>query len=572
MNLKLKEYLLNPFSLLLIAWGILNLIQASFTPLDNDEAYYWMYSKYLAWGYFDHPPMIALMVKIGYLFFHNELGVRIAVVLTQLITLYVVWLLIDEELRTKRENVLLFFMLVAINPVWNIFSFIATPDSPLIFFTAIFLLTYKRFLMDSSWKNTLFLSFSIAALMYSKYHSGILIVLVILANPKVLKNIRFHIAGFIALILFLPHLIWQYTNGFPSFKYHLVDRVSGFNPQHAPEYLLSQFSFHNPFLITILIWLMFRIRSRNTFDRTLKYIIAGFFIFFFVSSFRYRVEPQWTALICVPMIIILLNNAWFKPWLVKYFKWVAIILFPLFTIAKLASVVDILPISFFKNEFLNKKQWVKDIDALAGDRTVVFTNSYQRPAVFTFYTGKFSYSLNNLNYRKTQYDIWKFEEQVHGKRVLYVPHYFSDFYRENLTKQVLSSGDSIFVKSFNEFQSLQKECVVLDKDRFTFSRSATNTIHLKIFNPYPYAMDLKHKELPIVFQVAFMKNGLMQVKKNLDLPGDIIQLKVGDTISVDCSFTLEDLPAGVYKVGICSETGILYDTFNSKMKVARVND
>jgi hypothetical protein len=463
-------------------------------------------------------------------------------------------------------------MLVAIIPVWNIFSFVATPDSPLILFTAVFLLIYKRFISDSSWKNTLFLSLSIAALMYSKYHSGILIILVILANPGLLKNVRFYAAAFIAFVLFSPHLLWQYTNGFPSFKYHLVDRVSGFNPQHAPEYLLSQFSFHNPFIITVLLWIMFKVRSRNTFDRTLKFIIAGFFIFFFISSFRYRVEPQWTALICVPMIIILFNNAAFKPWLKNYFKRIAIVLFPLFIIARLASAVDILPVSFFKNEFHNKKQWVKDISALAGDRTVVFTNSYQRPSVFTFYTGKFSYSLNNLNYRKNQYDIWNFEEQVHGKRVLYVPHYFSDFYRANLSKQILSTGDSIFVKKFDDFQSLQKECVVLDKDNFTFSRSGTNTIHFKVFNPYPYVIDLKHKELPVVFQVAFMKKGLMEVKKNLELPGNITQLNVGDTISVDCSFTLEDLPVGVYKVGICSETGILYDTFNSKLKVARIND
>jgi len=51
MNIKLKRFFLNPFNLLLTAWGILNLLQARFTTLNNDEAYYWMYSKNLAWGY-----------------------------------------------------------------------------------------------------------------------------------------------------------------------------------------------------------------------------------------------------------------------------------------------------------------------------------------------------------------------------------------------------------------------------------------------------------------------------------------------------------------------------------------
>jgi hypothetical protein len=114
--------------------------------------------------------------------------------------------------------------------------------------------------------------------------------------------------------------------------------------------------------------------------------------------------------------------------------------------------------------------------------------------------------------------------------------------------------------------------VILSDDQNTFRRKGINTIHLKIFNPYPFAIDFKHKELPVVFQIAFLKNGIMEVKKNLELPDSISKMNVGDTISVDCKFTIKDLPAGVYKVAICSETGILYDTFNSKFKDAKINE
>ena len=69
-----------------------------------------------------------------------------------------------------------------------------------------------------------------------------------------------------------------------------------------------------------------------------------------------------------------------------------------------------------------------------------------------------------------------------------------------------------------------------------------------------------------------MKNGMMEIKKNIDLPGNISVLSPGDTISVDCKFTLEDLPSGSYDFGICSEAGILYDTFNSKLCEARIKD
>jgi hypothetical protein len=572
MNIKLKGFIFNSFAFFLIVWGIINIVQARFTPLNNDEAYYWMYSKYLAWGYFDHPPMIALMIRIGYSFIHNELGLRIVVVLSQLVALYLLWQLTDKDKHRDKVDVLLFFMLVVMLPVFNIYGFISTPDAPLILFTVIFLFVYKQFLEEDSWKNTLFLGLSIAALMYSKYHSGLLIILIILSNPRLLKNVKFYAASFLAFSLFFPHLFWQYSNGFPSFKYHLIERVSSFNPHHMPEYLASQFSFHNPFLLVILVWIMIKVRSRDLFEKALKYIIAGFFIFFFISSFRYRVEPQWTAVIGIPVIIILFNNIGFRPWLRNYFKWVAIVLFPLFMVARLAAMIDFLPVSFFKKEFHLKKQWSIDINKLAGDRVVVFTNSYQRPAVFTFYTGKFAHTLDNLAYRKTQYDIWNFEERVHGKQVLYVPHFFTDYYKQNLTKEILSDGDSVFVRKYDDFQSLQRECAILGEESYSFSRSGENTIHFKIFNPYPYIIDLKHKELPVVFQIGFFKKNAMEVKKNLELPVSITQLNVGDTISVDCKFTLEDLPAGVYKMAICTETGLLYDTYNSKFREAKINE
>src|SRR5512140_1632883 len=124
MNLKIKKSFSDPFVLLLAVWGIINLVQARFTPLNNDEAYYWMYSKYLDWGYFDHPPMIALMIKIGYSFFQNELGLRLIAVLSQLVTFWIIWSLTDKETRYNSGSILFFFMLVVLLPVCHIYGFI----------------------------------------------------------------------------------------------------------------------------------------------------------------------------------------------------------------------------------------------------------------------------------------------------------------------------------------------------------------------------------------------------------------------------------------------------------------
>ena len=42
-----------------------NFWQAAQLELFNDEAYYWMCSRFPDWGYFDHPPMVAWWVILG---------------------------------------------------------------------------------------------------------------------------------------------------------------------------------------------------------------------------------------------------------------------------------------------------------------------------------------------------------------------------------------------------------------------------------------------------------------------------------------------------------------------------
>ena len=58
----------------LITVFILNLLQGIFTPIIDDEAYYWLWSTKLDFGYFDHPPMIALWIYLSDLIFDAEIG------------------------------------------------------------------------------------------------------------------------------------------------------------------------------------------------------------------------------------------------------------------------------------------------------------------------------------------------------------------------------------------------------------------------------------------------------------------------------------------------------------------
>lgn len=557
------------FAIFLVLWGLLNLIQSFFTPLHNDEAYYWMFSQYPAWGYYDHPPMIAMMIRAGYFLFRSELGVRLLVVLSQLVALMVIWMMIGKEKKEKPENALMIVLIMSLLPVLNMYGFLATPDSPLILFTVLVLFFYKRFLEEESWLNTFLLGLMFSCLMYSKYHGGLMIVLLLLSNLRLLLSFRFIIASAFALLLFAPHVLWQVNNGFPSLQYHLVDRVSGFDLAQVPEYLMNLLLIHNPFILPLLIIALFRIGPRNTFDRSLVFIIWGFIGFFFLSSFRYHVEPQWTALIAVPLMLLVFNNdfIYLKS---RYVRNVFVVLFPVFLFARVALMFDILPVSFLKKEFHRHRRWAANIEKIAQGKPVVFTNAYQDPALYTFYSGNFAHSLDNKDYRKTQFDLWDFEEKLHGQEVCYVPHWLNDYYKSKLTSYAASPGDTIWYTFFTSFQSLQRQCATLTDRKYEFSATGENSIDVKIFNPYPFPIDLAHSVLPITFSLAFLKDGILQETRVLQLPDGTGKLAPGDTLSFTGKFLVNGIPEGSYDITIDATAGILYDTYNSEFRKAEI--
>ena len=58
-------------------WFLINILPAGLAELTSDEGYYWFLANGLEWGYYDHPPMLALLVAIGTSIAPGELGVRL---------------------------------------------------------------------------------------------------------------------------------------------------------------------------------------------------------------------------------------------------------------------------------------------------------------------------------------------------------------------------------------------------------------------------------------------------------------------------------------------------------------
>ncbi|MFX0556393.1 ArnT family glycosyltransferase [Maribacter sp. CXY002] len=475
-----------------------NLIQAIFTELIFDEAYYWYYSQNMAWGYFDHPPMVALLIKTSSLLFNGELGVRFVSCILSAANLAVLWLLIDNP--KKNEYITEFFVLVFSMTLLNAYGFLTLPDTPLLFFTSCFLLTYKKFIEEQSWLKALLLGVFMAALMYSKYHAVLVILFVLLSNLNLVRNKYAWFSVIVALVCYAPHFYWLYDQDFVSIKYHLYERPNG--AYRFEKYtlgffvnLVAIFGLTFPFIY----YSLYRTKPKDLFIKALLYLTYGVLLFFFISSFNRRVQTQWIIIICIPLAVLVYNYMLKDNKTLKWIYRLGIINIVLILYLRLGLVHQPLLFNVFYETHGNK-DWVKKIRDEVGDMPVVFENSYRNAPMYAFYSGNHNiFSLNNVHYRKNQYSIDDSEEKVRGKDVLYVSRFIKDG-TFHYTKTDGGEYHGKYIKNFKSYRKL--ECII---DQEELPVTADQEINLKIYNPYEFNIPLKELKFAVAYLDSYKK-------------------------------------------------------------------
>jgi 4-amino-4-deoxy-L-arabinose transferase-like glycosyltransferase len=283
-------------------WFLVNLMQAALTGLHPDEAYYWIYSKFLDWGYFDHPPMVALYIKAGDTLIHNPLGLRLVTLVTNTFSILVLW----QIVKPYAKNLPLFLLLFSSVLIFHVYGFITTPDSPLYFFSILFLYAYQQYVKANKLVWAMALGVLAAALLLSKYHGILVIFFILLSNFRLFTRPSFWLAMLIAFALFAPHIYWQFINGFPSVKYHLFERsASPYKFEYTAQYFLDQLLMMGPLMGWFLFYSAWKQESKgDLFLRGLKFLVYGVLIFFFLNTFKGRVQAHWPLIEFIPLFIL----------------------------------------------------------------------------------------------------------------------------------------------------------------------------------------------------------------------------------------------------------------------------
>ncbi len=402
-----------------------HLAMAAVLPATQDEAYYFDWARSLAWGYFDHPPGVALMGLGTLLEPGSALAARIGGVLAGTLTLLVLARLYRNSGLTDRVDLAVAVLLAGTTLPGLAGGFILTPDTPLTLAWALALHESERALAGER-RRWLTAGIATGLGLLSKYTMVVMgpvfLWAILSADPGALRTRWPYLGGLLALLLFAPNLIWNANNDWLTLRFQfghgfatetgalLGEGASAGSGDAAASieqsspgtfgeraasllgYLGTQLGFWGLIALPILSlpWIVgHRDRSEGAtlapHARALLLAAALFpFAFFALVSLGSDVEANWPAMYLLavpPLLAPLLRTV--RTWVVG----AAALNLLLVTLYSLHGATGILPLPDSQNRILRETHGFRcELAAIAaGLDGPVYADRYQDTAMLRFY-------------------------------------------------------------------------------------------------------------------------------------------------------------------------------------------
>ncbi|MES2522056.1 MAG: glycosyltransferase family 39 protein [Gemmatimonadota bacterium] len=427
---------------------VVRTLLASLVPLLPDETYYWEWTRRLEAGYFDHPPGVALLVRLGTLLVGDTTaGVRagpaIAALVTHAAATVLAWQFAGRG-RDGASAAARAAALVALVPLATLGLVLATPDAALFATAMLALLGVERALAAPlrSWRSTGWWTVAGIALggaFVAKYTAVLLpmgLVIACIVHPALRARFREAgpwLASAIALALFAPVVVWNILNEWISFRFQLGH---GFNPgargnplTRELELVGGQVGLASPVLfvlmaIAIIVALRDGWSERNTTRPTdpsarrfaFGVIAAVPMLFFAISAWRRPVEANWPALIYPGAIVLLATSreGWARGRAWRIGLGIAAVLL---VVVSLQAWRPLLPLAPRKDPIARAHGWAELAAATGVAMRDPFLNGtvdrwtaadrYQDASELAFHMpGQPTVFALNLGGRPNQYDLW----------------------------------------------------------------------------------------------------------------------------------------------------------------------
>jgi 4-amino-4-deoxy-L-arabinose transferase-like glycosyltransferase len=321
---------------LIAALTALRVIYASVIDLRTDEAYYWTWSKENVLSFLDHPPMISWFIRFGTAIFGDtNLGVRFAGILAMLVT----QLLLADIVRRVTHDVRAIVIAVLMPEAALYYGLLmakVSPDAALIPFATAMLWALVRLRESDDGRWWLAAGLFAGLAMLSKFTAIMLApaVLAFMLVPAWRRRWLFSAypwaAALMALVVFLPVLIWNYQHDWASFKFQLVRATATheWSFRTVGDYIGLQFGLVGFILLPVVLsgvamtaWRGYR--RGDAVAILLSTAVLVPFFYFFWKSLSLRVGDTWPMFIwpagfaAAAINIAMLPREGFPEWMIK---------------------------------------------------------------------------------------------------------------------------------------------------------------------------------------------------------------------------------------------------------------
>jgi undecaprenyl-diphosphatase len=423
------------FVLLLTLW---RLYLSAELQLHPDEAYYWLWSRHLDMGYFDHSPLVGYFIWFTTLLAKSELWVRLSGTIVSLIVSYLTWKLALQlfgSVVVASGSVMLF----NIYPLTMLGLIVITPDIPVFLFWSLSVYIFWQIMRTGqTWLwYVLGLSFGLALL--SKYTAillapSLLLYLLVTDDRRWLKTFYPYVSMLIGLACFLPVVYWNSQHDWISFAFQFKHGLgnTSYSLSQPLEYVAGQLIVAGP-----VIWFLGMYAAlvcllrKNKAQLFLILTSLPVILFFGVTSVSKLAGPNWSLFayfsfsICVTRYFLdggsrARRALWYAALIGSLFVSAVMTLHARFGIVPLAKFSTDAAVADTTNWFYGWRELGAEL-MKHPEMDFAIAPSHQLSAEIIYYTDeKLFVQVDEKVARPSQFNLWPWPDGFKGKNGLYV--------------------------------------------------------------------------------------------------------------------------------------------------------
>ncbi len=419
--------------------------------LVKDEAYYWQWSRHLAFGYYDNTPLMAFVIHFftsTAIFGATETGVRAGAVFSSVVVSIFIYLIAKKLL--DETTALVSVTIANVIPLYSAGAILMTQDPVHVALWSITLYAAWIALQQRSsaaiWSCWLASGLLAGLTVMAKLNGCMILVGILLyvcivpEGRRWLKHPAPYVAVFAALLVFLPFALWNHTHG-NAFWFHShamgtrgADKAKTL--RWTGEFLGAQAILLSPLIFFSYLYTLKFPKLEDEPDkcrRPLTYLWANsaiVFIIIILQTFRGRAEGNWAVSSYVSGIILvgyLLRRSRRKA---LWWHGIGIALAVLMTaIVYFPSIGYGLGLRLKTDRTTDLHGWRALADRVGEEQTAVggpsksfvFAVDYELPSELAFYLPgqPATYSLY-LNSRRNEYMFWSDPNKLLGENAIFV--------------------------------------------------------------------------------------------------------------------------------------------------------